>query len=67
MKPHWSVSVIALACITPVVAQNAPLPAPPFPAPITAFKGRYLDSTSVMDFQAIQGFSTSATPPRFHH
>jgi hypothetical protein len=34
----------------PLVAQNAPPPSPP-PAPFTGFLGRFLDSTSIQDYQ----------------
>src|SRR5260370_38156617 len=44
-------ALVVFVSISAAVAQNAPLPQPPFPAPISAFQGRFLDSTQVGDFQ----------------
>ena len=40
-----------LLCALSAFSQNAPLPQPPFPSPITSFTGRFVDSTSTPDFQ----------------
>jgi hypothetical protein len=44
---------LALACLaaTMLAAQTAPTPAGPFPAPVTGYAGRYLDSSATTDFQ----------------
>src|SRR5437870_3072923 len=49
---RYAVCVVVLLCGLSAFAQTAPLPVGPFPPPITAFRGRYLDSTNTQDFQS---------------
>src|SRR5437879_5490551 len=49
---RYVVCVVVLLCGLSAFAQTAPLPVGPFPTPITAFRGRYLDSTNTQDFQS---------------
>jgi len=51
--PRVRFAVLAfLTFALPLVAQNAPPPPPP-PAPFTGFLGRFLDSSSTLDFQGM--------------
>jgi hypothetical protein len=43
--------VLLLALPSAAFAQNTPPPAPPFPAPIIGYDGRYVDSGQTPDFQ----------------
>src|SRR4051794_27663326 len=48
-----SLCALALSvCTVTITAQNAPPPQSPVPTPLTAYAGRFLDSSEVRDWQA---------------